>query len=104
MSRRRAFGVPGPRLGEERRRRPVAEVLESRRLLSLNLGSEPAIGAFAGVGFARNPVATINGVFNGVPDNNPGDYQAQINWGDSSGSDGSAQLVAVGNSVLVKGT
>ena len=81
-----------------------AETLESRRLLTIGLSTEPVINAFAGVGFALNPVTEIDGVFNGVQDNNPGDYHVQINWGDGTASDGTAELLAVSNGVLVKGS
>ncbi len=81
-----------------------AETLESRRLLTIGLSTEPVINAFAGVGFALNPVTEIDGVFNGAQDNNPGDYHVQINWGDGTASDGTAKLVALSNGVLVKGS
>jgi len=88
--------------------RPLAEVLEARRLLTAPaLESEPRIFAFAGVGFALNPVAMIYGTKGGVPDNTPGDYKAQINWGDSPKWDTQTALTALGVSgsrVLVKGS
>jgi photosystem II stability/assembly factor-like uncharacterized protein len=83
---------------------PRAEFLERRRLLTLNVGSEPGLNAFAGVGFALHPVASISDTVNGVADNTPGDYQVQIDWGDGTAMDSSARLVAVGNNVLVKGS
>ena len=63
--------------------------------VSLSLGSEPAISAFAGVGFALNPITVINGTYKGSPDNTPGDYQAQVNWGDGPQWDTNTQLAAL---------
>ncbi len=81
-----------------------SETLESRRLLTISLSPEPLINAFVGVGYALNPVTEIQGVFNGVPDKNPADYQVQIDWGDGTSTDTTAKLVATGTGVLVKGS
>ena len=51
--------------------------------VSLTLSGANAISEFAGVGFALNPVGSVTGTYNEADDNTPGDYQAQINWGDS---------------------
>ena len=42
-----------------------------------------SIGSVAGVGFANVPVAVFSGKYNNEADGNPGDYSAEINWGDS---------------------
>lgn len=72
--------------------------------VSLSLGGANPIEAFAGVGFALNPVAQVTGSYNGFIDNTPGDYHAQVNWGDSPNWDSKTGLVAVGNSILIKGS
>ncbi len=72
--------------------------------VTLSLAGANAIDAFAGVGFALNPVAAITGTYKGSLDNTPGDYHAQINWGDSPAWDTNTRLVASGNTVLIKGT
>jgi putative transposon-encoded protein len=86
--------------------RPVGDVLEERRLLTLQVSGSgiSQIVSFAGVGFAKDPVATIFGTVNGFVDNNPSDYQAQVDWGDGTGMDSNTSLVTNGNDVLVKGT
>ncbi|HKI20685.1 MAG TPA: hypothetical protein VKA15_22535, partial [Isosphaeraceae bacterium] len=72
---------------------------------SLVLGTEPEINAFAGVGFALNPVTEITGEYNSSQDNTTSDYHAQINWGDSPQWDANVGLTALGTSgVLVKGS
>ncbi len=86
------------------RRRSLAgvEALEGRRLLTITLFDAGQFGAFAGVGFALNPIAEIQGDLNGQPDNTPGDYKVQVNWGDggAAGSKG-VSLVADGSEVLL---
>src|SRR5438270_716952 len=51
--------------------------------VDLSLFDAPVIDAFAGVGFEKNPVATVLGSYNHQPDASTGDYHAQVNWGDS---------------------
>ncbi len=42
------------------------------------------IDSTVGVGFQENPVASFQALVNGQPDTNPGDFHAQINWGDDN--------------------
>ncbi|MGO9469467.1 MAG: hypothetical protein ACLQVF_35555, partial [Isosphaeraceae bacterium] len=79
-----------------RRLFPRAEALEGRTLLTLDLASEPRLSSFVGVGFSLNPVAEILEIYNGQGDDNPSDYRAQINWGDSASWDTGVSLVALG--------
>ncbi len=68
------------------------------------VGTAP-IDSFAGVGFALNPIGTVFGSYNGAPDNTVGDYQAQVNWGDSPQWSNGAGLVSTGaGAMLIKAT
>src|SRR5262249_59200431 len=92
-SRLRRGGAKTCRTGRCRPRscRPAVEAREDRRLLSnvqLSLGGGGPVSSFAGVGFRENQVATLSVSVNGQGDPNPGDFQAQIGWGDSQSSAG----------------
>jgi len=71
-----------------------------------NPGNEFPIVAFAGVGFALNPVAQIQGYYNGQFDDTLSDYHAQINWGDGPSWDTNVGLTLASSTgyVLVKGS
>jgi hypothetical protein len=78
-------------------------------LLSLNLLGGYGVSSYVGVGFSLNPVAQIQGSYNGQADDKPSDYTAKIDWGDGSSSDNKTWLVSGGISgdsgyVLVKGS
>ncbi len=65
------------------------------------------LNSYAGVGFKENDVATLAAQLNGQPDDNKGDFQAQIDWGDGGSSSG--DFVFEGNSgnfalYLIKGS
>jgi hypothetical protein len=65
-------------------------------LLSVQGVNSPGnISSYAGVGFQENGVALLDASVNGSPDTTPGDFTAQINWGDSASWD-RADLVDVG--------
>ena len=105
-SNRPARPNPSPR---RRAARPGVDPLEGRSLLTtlsggvqLDVSPVSSLSSYAGVGFRLNPVADISGYVNNAPDTNPGDYQAQVHWGD--GSAAAASLAAVDGTVLVKGT
>ena len=72
--------------------------------VGLVISGTSQIQSFAGVGFALNPVATVAGLYNNETDNTPGDYHAQINWGDSPTWDTNTKLASVGDSILIKGS
>ncbi len=80
------------------------EALEERRLLTgqITLSGVGQISAFAGVGFALNPVADIFGTNNGQVDDSPGDYTVEVEWGDGSESSSNAELALDGDTLLVK--
>ena len=84
------------------------EILENRRLLvgggQISIYDSPAIGAFAGVGFALNPVAEVNGYYNGQQDDTPSDYTVGIQWGDGSSSQARLTNDSSNGYVLVKGS
>jgi uncharacterized protein with GYD domain len=90
-------------------RRFVLEALEERCLLAIALygnGGESFsyLNAFTGVGLALNPVAEINGSYNGKIDDKPSDYSAQIEWGDGGSSDAMLTTDPADGYVLVKGS
>jgi hypothetical protein len=72
--------------------------------LTLSMGGASTINSFTGVGFALNPVGMVEGFYDGQVDNTPGDYHAQINWGDSPTWDTNVGLAADGSTVLIKGS
>jgi len=101
------------KVSRRRRYHPNGEGLETRQLLSgsVVLSSYTPILAFAGVGFALNPIAIVDGVLNGWPDINPTDYKVQVNWGDGGGfSSQDIEMAAVPglanntDTILVKGS
>jgi hypothetical protein len=84
-----------------RRRRPSIDVLERRRLLTISVlnadgefNYDTEVYSYAGVGFALNPIATIQGNYNGQSDTNPNDYQVQVNWGDGATENTGIELVS----------
>ncbi len=93
----------------KRRARVTLDQLEDRRLLTIAIyGNDGAafsyLSAFAGVGFALNPVAEITGSYNGQVDNAPGDYNAQIDWGDGKSSAAQLTVDPFTGYVLAKGS
>ena len=104
--RRRSPSRPRP-TARRRSIRPFVAALETRQLLTtlsggvqINVSPVSSLSSYAGVGFRLNPVADISGVVNNSRDANPGDFTAQVRWGDGSSSTGS--LAADGGDVLVK--
>lgn len=90
-------GIPG---------KPAAQAANAgaARDVTVNLAGVSGLVSFTGVGFRENLVASLHGTLNGQPDNNLGDYQAQVNWGDSDQWD-TADLVPLGNgNFQVKGS
>ena len=72
--------------------------------VSLTLSGANAINAFAGESFALSPVASVTGSYNGQTDATPGDYKAQINWGDSPTWDTNTTLATIGNEIQIEGS
>src|SRR5262249_32978773 len=72
--------------------------------VTLNVGTVSTLSAFAGVGFALNPVSLVSASYNNSIDNTTSDFHAQINWGDSPQWDSDTGLVSESNGILVKGT
>jgi hypothetical protein len=69
-----------------------------------NLDGVSGFTSFAGVGFQQNVAARLSGTLNGQPDNQAGNYHAEIDW-ESKGQFQAADLVALGNGTfLVKGS
>ncbi len=70
---------------------PVGQRLEDRWVLStvISLITATEGTSYANVGFANNFVGGFSATVNGVADNTPSDFSAQINWGDSGTSQGS---------------
>ena len=60
------------------------------------LSGAASIACYAGVGFQENPVAALSGSLNDQADVTMTDFQAQINWGDSSEWD-QANVVSLSN-------
>jgi hypothetical protein len=90
---------------------PRLEILEDRVTPTTVLSIEPdsTISSYAGVGFQQNAVAGLSGTVNGLPDVNPNDFTAQINWGDSTGFQNASLAVNNGGgefstTFLVKGS
>jgi predicted chitinase len=73
-------------------------------VVGLAVSPETQIQSFAGVGFALNPVASVAGTYNFLEDNTPGDYHAQINWGDGPSWGTKVGLAVDGNAILIKGS
>ena len=80
---------------------PGAEPLGT---VGMTLNGEPTISVNAGVGFSLNPIAFIEGTYNGAADIKTGDYKVQVNWGDSPSWDSNTTLMAVNGGILVKGS
>lgn len=99
--RQRFRGLPrtvGATLARMPNRSLCLEPLEVRALPSnvvLDLGAASSFSSYAGVGFQQNEVATLGASVNDAPDNNVGDFSAQIQWGDGGSSSGS--LVYLGD-------
>ena len=95
-------------IGFFQKRDSTPEILENRWLLvgggQISIYDSPAIGSFDGVGFALNPVAEVNGYYNGQQDDNPSDYSVGIQWGDGSSSQAQLTNDSSNGYVLVKGS
>ena len=71
--------------------------------VEISLGGVPVIDAYAGVGFALNPVASFDATVDGQTDERAGDFSASINWGDgTTASPGSLVADRVDGGILVK--
>jgi hypothetical protein len=82
---------PSPRKGPRFWAHPL-ERLEDRCLLSvveiLVYGSD-TVFSYAGVGFREHDLGTMQAFSDdGIPDTSPGDFQAQVQWGDGTSSAG----------------
>lgn len=71
---------------QDRTFRPLAEVLEDRRLLSAQTSvvGTYQVASYVGVGAQENQVAVLYGSVNGQPDTNAADFQAEIDWSDGT--------------------
>jgi len=69
-------GIPGTQPGAGGNSTPAD--------VQIQLYGAYTLSSYAGVGFQENEVATMQAQVNGQPDTNVGDFQAQINWGDSA--------------------